>query len=476
MHWIALLPPHEDEALSWGWHGLRFTPRVARLEEAWVLEIEASERLFGGRQALLAQLLGPLRGTSLLDPRLRGDDGYLLRGDDEFPVWAEGPTCLVALALLRLKVLGACAPARIPPDLPLPLLSAAAPHAPLLERTGCRTWGQLRALPRGPVARRFGPGLLQALDIAWGERPARHAWLQLPEVFDQRLELPALATSGPELMAAAQRLLTQLQLWLRARHHGVLALELEWALDLKRHNGVPLPSHEQLVLRTAEPAQETAHLRRLLGEQLARVRLAAPVNHLRLRTLQTCPWQAQSRSFLPEDNITGDRLHQLLERLSARLGEDNVLVPSPQADWRPERMQCWGAAVRSDGGPRHTSRLDSRLRGNDETFVIPAKAGIQPQAEQGDGPSRVRRTSSLYPPWLLPQPLPLEVRKHQPWYEGPLRLLTRRQRIETGWWEPGGAVVRDYCIARSERAGLLWIFREHRPDGQERWYLQGLYA
>ena len=41
MHWIALLPPHEDEALSWGWHGLRFTPRVARLEEAWVLEIEA---------------------------------------------------------------------------------------------------------------------------------------------------------------------------------------------------------------------------------------------------------------------------------------------------------------------------------------------------------------------------------------------------------------------------------------------------
>ena len=85
-------------------------------------------------------------------------------------------------------------------------------------------------------------------------------------------------------------------------------------------------------------------------------------------------------------------------------------------------------------------------------------------------------TSSLYPSWLLPQPLPLEVRKHQPWYEGPLRLLTRRQRIETGWWEPGGAVVRDYCVARSERAGLLWIFREHRSDGQERWYLQGLYA
>jgi protein ImuB len=326
------------------------------------------------------------------------------------------------------------------------------------------------------VARRFGPGLLQALDIAWGERPARHAWLQLPEVFDQRLELPALATNASELMWMAQRLLAQLALWLRARHHGVLALELEWTLDLRRLDGVPLPSHEQLVLRTAEPAQEMAHLRRLLGEQLARVRLAAPANHLRLRTLETRPWQAESRSFLPEDKVTGDRLHQLVERLSARLGPDNVLVPTPQADWRPERMQRWEAAVRGDGRPRDTSRLDPRLRGEDKGFVIPAKAGIQAPAEQGDGPSRPRGTSSLYPPWLLHQPLPLEVRKHQPWYEGPLRLLTRRQRIETGWWEEGGAVVRDYCIARSERAGLLWIFLEHRPGGQARWYLQGLYA
>ena len=64
-----------------------------------------------------------------------------------------------------------------------------------------------------------------------------------------------------------------------------------------------------------------------------------------------------------------------------------------------------------------------------------------------------------------------------------MRLLTRRQRIETGWWEEGGAVVRDYCIARSERAGLLWVFCEHHlpdapawPPQPARWFLQGLYA
>ena len=426
-HWIAIAaPPAEDEAQAWGWHGLRFTPRVARLEEAWLFELAASERLFGGREALLDQVLSP--GEPLSAPS----------------AWAQGDTCLLALALLRLKQRGASPPARLPHDLPLDVLSAAQPHVPLLERTGCRTWGQLRALPRAPVARRFSPALLEALDVAWGDRPARHRWLQLPEVFDLRVELPSLASSAPELMWTAQRLLGQLQLWLRARHRGVLALELEWTLDLKRLDGMVLPPHEQLVVRTAQPAQEMAHLRRLVGEQLARASLAAPANHLRLRTLETTAWTEASRSFLPEDNVAGERLHQLVERLSARLGEDSVLVPLPQADWRPERMQAWAPAVRQEKKP----------------------AAARPDT-----------AASLYPPWLLPQPVPLETREHRPWYQGPLRLLTRRQRIETGWWEEGGAVVRDYCVARSERAGLLWIFCEHAPGGgAPRWYLQGLYA
>ncbi|MFZ9635718.1 MAG: DNA polymerase Y family protein, partial [Alphaproteobacteria bacterium] len=60
-------------------------------------------------------------------------------------------------------------------------------------------------------------------------------------MFDQSLELPAIAGSAPELMAAAWRLLGQLQLWLRARQQGVLAFGLEWRLDLRRLDGVLLP-------------------------------------------------------------------------------------------------------------------------------------------------------------------------------------------------------------------------------------------
>lgn len=426
MDWIALLPPHEDEAAAWGWQALRFTPRVARVEEAVLLEVSASCRLFGGAQALQEALLA----------------------EGDIP-WARASTSLVALALLRLRALDEPVPRRVPGDLPLPLLSAARPHAPLLARAGITTWGQLWALPRAQLARRFGAALLEAVDAAWGERPERYPWLALPEVFDARLELPALAGSAPELMAAAQRLLSQLQAWLRARQQGVLAFELAWTLDLRRLDGRPLPPHESLVVRTAQAVQAVDHLRRLTHEQLARVPMSGPASHLRLRSLETAPWQGASRSFLPEGNVEGERLHQLVERLSARLGPGNVLVPLPQQDWRPERMQRWAPAVEHLGQPAR-------------------RAAPEAQANLGHG---------LYPPWLLPQPLRLEVRGERPWHEGPLRLLTRRQRVETGWWEEGGAVVRDYCIARSEQAGLLWVFCEHGPGlAVPRWYLQGIYA
>ena len=436
MYWIALQPSREDEFLPWSWHALKFTPRVARVDEALLVEIAGSERLFGGRKALLRALLG--------SPAL------------ERPQWSAGCTSLVALAMLRSHPREGGDPVR--PDwkaqaldsrlrgndgLSLATLSAARQHVGTLDRAGCRTWGDLRQLPRAGVARRFGAALLDALDIAYGEKPDTYPWLTIPEVFDLKLELAALATTAPELMWSAQRLLMQLQVWLQARHRGVLALELEWTLDLRRLNGQNLPTHQQLQVRTGEAAQDISHLRRLMGEQLARATLAAPPNHLRLRTLETQPWKAGSQSFLPEDNIKGERLHQLIERLSARLGEANVTVPVACEDHRPERKQKWMPA-------RH------------------ARATAAPETE------------SLYPPWVLPQPLRLEMSGDVPCYGGPLQRLARMYRVETGWWEDSGPALRDYFIARSPDAGLVWIYRERPVQAaqarQFRWYLQGLYA
>lgn len=426
MYWIALKPSRDEEATAWGWRALQFTPRVARVDEAILLEAGASERLFGGRQRLLRALLKETPGL-------------------QAQAWAAGPTALVALSLLRMKLAGMPAPVQVPEDLPLSTLSAARGHLHTLDRIGCTTFGGLRSLPRAGVSRRFGAALLQALDGAWGERAERYAWIELPATFDQRVELVSLATSAPDLMTAVQHLLTLLQLWLQARNLGVLALELEWMLDLRRLDGKPLPPHESLQLRTAQPTQDTHHLRRLASEQLARTLISAPANHLRLRTLETVPWGGRTTSLLPEDNKPGEKLHQLVERLSVRLGEANVTFPQPCADHRPECMQRW---------------IPARTRG--------AIAALR------------QATDALYPPWLLREPLKLQVKGDKPSYQGPLQLLTRARRLEAAWWDTQvqEPVLRDYFIARSASAGLLWVYRERLAADQDRaqWFLHGLYA
>lgn len=429
MYWIALKPSRNEDATAWGWRALQFTPRVAGVDEAILLEAGASERLFGGRKRLLRTLLKESQGL-------------------EVQGWAAGATALVALSLLRLKLRGEQTRHEVPDALPLTTLTAAGPHQHTLERIGCTTFGQLRGLPRAGLGRRFGTELLHALDCAYGDRPERYPWWTLPASFDQKVELPAIATSAADLMDAGQHLLTLLQVWLQARNLGVLAVELEWTLDLRRLDGKLLPPNEQLALRTAQPTQDMRHLRRLASEQLSRTQIAAPANQLRLRTLETVPWGGLTTSLLPEDNKPGEKLHQLVERLSVRLGDANVTVPQAVQDHRPECMQAWVPA-RAGAGVR--------------------KAHHQPA-----------NTDALFPPWLLLEPLRLQVKGDKPLYQGPLQLLTRARRLEAAWWDTQEQqpVLRDYFIARSEAAGLLWIYRERLAADQDKaqWFLHGLYA
>ncbi len=450
MHWIALQPAPDaalaDPYSAWVWWALQFTPLVARVDDALVLEVSSSERLFGGRAALVAHILKPNQPLALVD-------------------YAQGATSLIALGRL-----GGGA-AETPADrLPLHALAAARPHLPLLARLGCSTWGQLRALPRGGLARRFGAGLVDALDRAYGLQPEVYPWCTLPEVFDMPLELSAAVDAAPALLFGARRLLAQLRLWLQARQRGVRELELLWELDARRSNARHRDAHHRgegqgrLLLRTAQATQDMQHLQRLLGEQLARVTLPAPVLYIRLRSLETQPLSGESASLLPDEARSGDSLHQMLERLGARLGASQVLCVQQAADHRPECMQRWQPWTAAPGDK------DAMKKGAIRTHSIrtasPNDAEFLPQA-------------SLYPTWLLAAPLKLAVHQQCPQYQGPLTLLAGPQRLEAGWLE-GVPALRDYFVARSAQAGLLWIYQE-RLGAQGRaadgaWYLHGLFA
>jgi protein ImuB len=76
----------------------------------------------------------------------------------------------------------------------------------------------------------------------------------------------------------------------------------------------------------------------------------------------------------------------------------------------------------------------------------------------------------------LPRPRPLPERNAVPLHEdGPLALLAGPERIESGWWD-GDDVARDYFVARTPKASVVWIYRERGALQGGQWYLHGLFA
>lgn len=431
MWWAALLPSDHaghharlptDQAQPLALWAMQFTPRVALADEGVVMEVGASLRLFGGARRLAA--------------RVRAEAVPL---GVRHIAWA--PTSLAALALARA---GQTWSAERLQTLPLACLSAARPHVTALARIGCRTLGELEQLPRAGVARRFGQALLDALDRLHGRAPERHAWVIAPARFDARLALMHRVDAAPALLFGARRLLLQMAGWLAARQGGITACTLHWAHDAMRSRGAG--EGGQLVIRTAEPTRDAGHLCRLLAAHLAHVRLAAPVGDLRLVAEDVVPLPASHVSWLPDEAGEGEPLPQMLERIAARLGPGRVRRPELREDHRPEWMCVWRDA-------------------------------LSPNAEAGRAPWP-SMSAMPQPGFLRPEPLRLAVRDHRPYYQGELQLLLGPQRLEAGWWDCGATqrlALRDYWVAASERAGLLWVFQT-RLAAEPAWFLHGHFA
>ncbi|MDE2253988.1 MAG: DNA polymerase Y family protein [Betaproteobacteria bacterium] len=441
MLWAALLspclpnvslPPREARLREVATWALQFAPRVAIVEEAILLEVQASLRLFGGWPALRHVVREQASAFGV-----------------QSIAWA--PTGLGALALAKAGIqhddggehleLGTQLDA-----LPLETLSAVHAHAPTLSQLGCRTLGDVRNLPRGGLSRRFGQAMLCALDQAYGLRPEHYSWFELPESFSAQIELMARVETAPALLFGSRRLLLQLGGWLVARHCGVTTFTLRWTFDPLRPRDAGTGG--ELVIRTASPMRDVDHLTRLLGENLAKLRLAAPVERLELLVDDVQPYSPPNHTLVPDTQHDRQSLTLTLERIASRLGESRVLRPVLAEDARPEWAQRWQ----------------------------PASIPLAQRPAATDG--------MPHPTFLLPKPLQLSMRNDRPIYQGELQLLLGPHRIEGGWWhrvEEGGQtttrhVSRDYWVALSAHAGVLWVFQTRQATDKPAWFLHGLFA
>lgn len=410
---------------------LQFTPRVAKVGQAVLLEVEQSLRLFGGEENL----------------HQRVESGAAELGVTEL-AWA--PTSLAALACVRAGIRdGFAGPlATVLDPLPFACLDAVNAHGATLARLGCRTLADVRKLPRGGISRRFDSQLLLALDQAYGLRPEGYPWVGLPEAFSAKLELPGRVDTASALMFGARRLLLQMGGWLSARQVGVAAFTLHWCHDSMRSKDAG--EGGEITVRTAQATQNVEHLTRLLTENLAKVTLKAPASDLVLSATEVTPFMAQSGSLIPDVRATGEAIELVLERIEARLGPKRVLRPVLTEDTRLEWMNHWQ--------PMNAKRPVTRVR-------------------QVPGPQ---------PTWILKRPLRLDVKGDYPLYQGPLQLLLGPERVEGGWWhrvrdsegqQQALNVARDYWVALSQHAGALWIFQQRLPkDTAASWFLHGLFA
>ena len=417
---------------------LAFTPSVTLDGATVLLEVAASLRYFGGPDALLQRLrqaLAPL--------------GHRVQ-------IASAPTALGAALLARWRADLADGPHRcdlpalqaLLDEAPVWLLGPGREHWEALQGMGLRHLSDLRRLPRAGLARRFGEDLLDDLDRARGTRPDPRTWLTAPERFHARLELAFRADDTSQVLHGAALLLAPLVAWAQARQSRVVAFTLCMHHEPRHRADTPTPPVSELRIELAEPAVDIAHLQLLLRERLARVELAAPTLELQLHCHEVVQQPAPNAELFPTRASEQAGLVRLIERLRARLGDDQVLRLQPVADHRPERA-CRTAPALSVPGPL-------------------------PAAAVPDGSWPVAR-----PVWLLPQAQPLAERQAMPLFEGrPLQLLAGPERIESGWWD-GALATRDYFIAQAADGALVWVYRARLPVTDEAtplWFLQGLFG
>jgi protein ImuB len=275
--------------------------------------------------------------------------------------------------------------------------------------------GELLALPRDALARRWGLQMTGYLQRLLGERADPRKPYRVPHTYHRRFDFAEPVQTVEGLLFPLRRILYELQGYLRGRDTALQTLNVAF-----RHRG---HADTVLMLRTTEPQRDALRLFALLREKLERTQLPGAVTRIRLNVEHFVALRDTQLHLWDESERHDASWSDLLDKLRARLGDQAVRRLGLRDDHRPEKAWCVeSAAVAADLPPAFPDR----------------------------------------PLWLLP-PRPIE---RLP------KLLGKPERIEAGWWS-GEDSSRDYYIAQTAEGSRWWLYRE---AATARWFLQGIWA
>jgi protein ImuB len=430
----------------------RFSPGVAadRLQpgfEGLMLDMTGGAHLFGGEGALLAEIERRLETAGI--PARAG------MADTAGAAWA-----LARFGDEKLAPAGRTREAIGP--LPVEALRLEAPALKLLRRFGLKRIGDLYALPRAGLARRFngeaGLQLVRRLDQALGGEgeplepirpaPLYRAWRAFAEPL---IDVEGVAWALPGLVEA---LAAQLE------RDGKGARRL--MLTAFRTDGRTTSIEAGLSVPAAAPA----HLLRLLKERgLERLDLGFGADALMVSAHKAEAAEVRQIDLAPDPaGACREALAALVDRIEARLGEGSALRPVLRDSHIPERSEAW------------------------ENSPLPRSGG-----GAGEGAS-AEMQGALRPLLLLDPPEPIEAVAELP-DAAPARFVWRRfphkvaraegpERLSPEWWRApaGHERTRDYYRVEDEDGRRFWLYREglydreadpHTPPS---WWLHGVFA
>jgi protein ImuB len=447
--------PNEDARVLDGVAGWceRYTPLVGtHPPDGLIFDITGVSHLFGGEAGLARDLLTRLKAQTF-HARIGIADtvgaAWAAARHGKIPIIPPGVTG-EALAILPLAAL------RLAPEI-----------RDGLVQLGLKTVGDIMARPRAPLTARFGAELMQRLDQAMGrdEEPITPRIPLAPFSVEQGFPEPLLRDE--DLTAVLARLTERLCVLMEKRGQGARQL-------LASFFGVD-GAVNRIQVGTSRPLHDAARLHRLFTDKFAQAQWDNEFGYdrIRLAALETellAPAQKELAS-----GEQGPELAHLIDRLTARLGDTNVLRFMAQDSHVPEHASV---AIPAASAEEFGSFSTSPLRGGRNA----KRSGWGEQSTQDHQDS----LTPARPLRLFERPERIDVIAEVP-DSPPMKFRWRRvshdvvrvegpERIAMPWWRDGKrTMTRDYFRVETRDGARLFLYREglYEETAHPSWYLHG---
>lgn len=433
-------PADDDAALKrlalWA---TRYTPTVSPWGEAngadgFFLDVAGASHLFGGEQALLADLAERLDCFGL---RAR-----LAVADTAGAAWA-----LSRFHPARVVILPPGQEAAALAPLPVAALRLSSDTRTTLRRLGFKHIGALIDKPRAPFAARFAAELLDRLDQALGRAAEPLVLIAPPPVYySLRYLLEPIATQDAIVAVVARLMKDLVHAFVR---DGVGARALR--LALYRVDGEVATIDVGLSM----PTRDVTHVTRLFDLKLERIAQAVEFGFgfeaLGLAATTVEPMVPTQGDLAPaSDGQNAEACAALVDRLRQRLGPRSVRRLAPVESHLPERAET-AVARATPIWPAPDA-------------ACPRPLLLLPRAEPADVIA------------VIPEGPPQRFR-----WRGVMHGIARAQgpeRIADEWWR-SPQPTRDYYLVEDDGGRRFWLYREglyERETSAPRWFVHGLFA